>query len=138
MFKGPFDESIIKRAIDKSLVEINIHDLRKWGLGTHKQVDDRPFGGGTGMIMMIEPINRALSALKIKNQKSKIKMTNQNSKTILLSPSGNKLTQQKAMELSKLDHLILICGHYEGVDQRVSDNLTDEEISIGDYVLTGG
>ena len=126
MFKGPFDESIVKRAIDKKLVEINIHNLRKWTKDKHRTVDDRPFGGGTGMVVMVEPIDLALQDLKLSN-----------SKTLLLSPRGKPYNQQKAKQLSKLDHLILICGHYEGVDERVSE-LVDEEISIGDYVLTGG
>jgi len=127
MFKGPFDESIVKRAIDKKLVEINIYNLRKWTKDKHRTVDDRPFGGGAGMVMMVEPIDRALRDLKTKAK----------SKIILLSPRGQVYNQQKAKQLSKLDHSILVCGHYEGVDERVSE-LVDEEISIGDYVLTGG
>ncbi len=127
MFNGPFDESIVRRAQNKSLVEINIHDLRKWAKDKRKTVDDRPYGGGTGMILMIEPIYEALK--KIKNKKSKI---------ILLSPRGRIFNQDKAREFSKLDHLILIAGHYEGFDERIEEHLVDEEISIGDYVLTGG
>lgn len=127
MFKGPFAESIVKRAQEKGLVEIKIHDLRHWTRDKRKTVDDRPYGGGTGMIMMIQPIYRALRKLKT-----------QNSKVILLSPSGKVFNQKKAQQLAKINHLILICGHYEGVDQRVVDYLVDEEISIGDYILTGG
>ena len=127
MFRGPLDESILRRAQGKSLVKINIHDLRKWTNDKHKTVDDRPYGGGVGMIMMIGPIYRALRELKGKN-----------SKVILMDPAGNPFNHSKAMELAKLDHLILIAGHYEGVDERVKENLIDEEISIGDYVLTGG
>ncbi len=130
MFVGPFKESIIKRAINKKLVEIKIHDLRKWSKDKHRTIDDKPYGGGKGMIMMIEPIAKALASLKSKKQ-------NLNLKVILLSPRGKIFNQKKAKELSNLDHLILICGHYEGVDERVS-KLIDEEISIGDYVLTGG
>jgi tRNA (guanine37-N1)-methyltransferase len=130
MFRGPFDESIIKRAGEKNFVEIKIHNLRQWTNDKHQAVDDRPFGGGTGMILMIEPIDRALRDLKskIKNQKSKI---------ILLTPRGKLFNQKVARSFSKLDHLIFICGHYEGVDERVR-RLVDEEISIGDYILTGG
>ncbi len=131
MFAGPFEESIIQRAQAKALVEIHVHNLREWASDKHKTVDDRPYGGGVGMVLMVEPIDRALRALK-----SKVK--NQKSKVILLDPGGKPFNQAKAMELSKLDHLILIAGHYEGVDQRVKEHLVQEEISIGDYVLTGG
>jgi tRNA (guanine37-N1)-methyltransferase len=130
MFKGPFAESIIKRAMDKNLVEIKIHNLRKWSKDRHQSVDDRPYGGGKGMVMMVEPIAKAIASLKSKIQSPK-------SKVILLTPRGKLFNQKKAQDLSKFDHLILICGHYEGVDERVS-KLVDEEISIGDYVLTGG
>ena len=131
MFEGPFRESIIKRAQDKSLVEIKIHNLRKWGLDDRRTVDDRPYGGGSGMILRIDVIDAAISDLrsKIKDLKSKI---------ILLDATGEKFNQQKAIQLSKLEHLILIAGHYEGVDHRVHEHLVDEVISIGDYVLTGG
>jgi tRNA (guanine37-N1)-methyltransferase len=127
MFKGPFDASILRRAQDKLLVEINIHNLRDWAKDKHKTVDDRPFGGGKGMVLMIEPIFDALEKLKTKN-----------SRIVLLSPQGEKFNQKKANKLSKLKHLILIAGHYEGFDERIREHLTDEEISIGDYVLTGG
>jgi len=127
MFEGPFNESIIKRAQDKSLIEIMIHDLRKWGLDDRRTVDDRPYGGGPGMIMRVDVVDSALKELKTKN-----------SKVILLDATGERFTQQKTVELSKLEHLILIAGHYEGVDHRVHEHLVDEVISIGDYVLTGG
>lgn len=127
MFSGPFDESIVKRGQDKELVEINIHDLRKWGLTERKTVDDRPYGGGVGMILMVEPFYNALKDLKTDK-----------SHTVLLTPRGSTYDQQKARQFSKLQHLILICGHYEGFDQRIADYLVDEEISIGNYVLTGG
>jgi len=133
MFKGPFDESIVKRAVDKKLVEIDIHNLRKWTKDKHRTVDDRPFGGGVGMVMMVEPIDLALQDLKSETKALKLS----NSKTLLLSPRGKLFNQKTAQSLSKLQHLTLICGHYEGVDERVVD-LVDEEISIGDYVLTGG
>ena len=127
MFKGPFDESIIKRAQKKGLIEIQAHDLRKWTKDKRKTVDDRPFGGGTGMILMVEPIYKALRDLK-----------NKNSKVILMDPRGRTFNQKIAGNLAKEKHLIFICGHYEGVDERVKKHLVDEEISIGDYVLTGG
>ena len=129
MFSGPFDESIIKRAQEKELVEIKIHNLRDWAVDKHGSVDDRPYGGGTGMILRVEPVYNALKELK----KVKIK----NSKTILLSPRGETFNQQKAQKLSRLDEIILICGHYEGFDERIR-NFVDEEISIGNFVLTGG
>src|SRR4030043_872266 len=131
MFKGPVEESIIKRAQEKGLVEIKIHNLRDWAVDKRGTVDDRPYGGGVGMVMMVEPIDRALRDLKLKIKNEKLKI-------VLLSPRGKVFSQKMAQELSKLDHLILICGHYEGVDERVSKHLVDEEISIGDYILTGG
>lgn len=127
MFTGPFDASIIKRAQSKSLIEIEVHDLRKWGESERRNVDDRPYGGGVGMILRVDIIDAALRQLRTKK-----------SKIILLDATGTKHTQQKAQELSKLEHIILIAGHYEGVDHRVHEHLVDEVISIGDYVLTGG
>jgi tRNA (guanine37-N1)-methyltransferase len=160
MFTGPFAESIINRAVDKKLVEINIHDLRKWGKDARKTVDDRPYGGGVGMILRVDVVEQALSDI---NSKSEIRNPKwfgaahhpelaegqyQNSKritsrgsrvtTVLLDAGGKKYSQKTAIKFSKLDHLILICGHYEGVDHRVAEHLVDEVISIGDYVLTGG
>jgi len=137
MFKGPFDESIIKRAQKKGLVEIKIHNLRKWADDKRGTVDDRPYGGGTGMVLMIEPIYKALTELK-KNYKLQKENKKRAQKIILLSPQGKVFNQKSAQKLSKLDHLIFICGHYEGVDERVKEHLVDEEISIGDYILTGG
>lgn len=130
MFKGPFEESILRRAQDKSLVEINIHDLRKWGLTERRTVDGRPYSGGAGMLLRVDVIGKALD--KIKDKKAK------NTRVILLDAAGENFTQQKALQLSKVEHLILIAGHYEGVDHRVHEHLVDEVISIGDYVLTGG
>ena len=130
MFSGPFEESILRRAQDKSLVEINIHDLRKWGLTERRTVDGRPYSGGAGMILRVEVIDNALK--NIRNKESK------NSKVILLDAAGEKFTQQKALQLTKVDQLVLVAGHYEGVDHRVHEHLVDEVISIGDYVLTGG
>jgi len=127
MFKGPFSESIVKRAQEKNLLEIKIHNLRKWTKDKHKTVDNHSFGGGVGMVLMIEPIYKAIKELKKKE-----------SKVILLTPQGKVFKQKKAEKLSKEKHLIFICGHYEGVDERIREKLVDEEISIGDYVLTGG
>lgn len=132
MFAGPFEESILKRAQEKGLVDIKAHDLREWTNDKHKTVDDSPYGGGPGMVMMIEPLYKAVQQLKMENGKLKKR------RVILLTPQGKTFDQAKAQELSKIDHLIFICGHYEGVDERVREHLADEEISIGDYVLTGG
>lgn len=126
MFKGPFNISILKRAQEKGLVEINIHNLRDYATDKHRTVDDYPYGGGSGMVMKPEPIFRAVRNLK-----------RDDSEVILLSPSGDLFNQKVAEELSKREHLILICGRYEGVDERVKFIIT-REISIGDYVLTGG
>lgn len=127
MFTGPFDASIIKRAESKDLIKVRVHDLRKWGEGERRNVDDKPYGGGPGMLLRVDIIDNALKDLRTKT-----------SKVIILDATGERYTQQKAVELSKCDHLILIAGHYEGVDHRVHENLVDEVISIGDYVLTGG
>lgn len=138
MFRGPFDESIIRRAQDKASVEIKIHNLRKWAVDKHGTVDDKPYGGGAGMVLMVEPIYRALRDIKLKVKSDLPGGRQEKLKVILLDPGGKPFNQMKAQELAKLDHLILIAGHYEGVDQRVKEHLVDEEISIGDYVLTGG
>lgn len=129
MFDSVLNESIIKRAQAKGKVKIYIHDLRDYTLDKHRKVDDRPFGGGSGMVMRPEPIFNCVGYIKSKIPKPKI---------ILLSPQGKKFSQGIAKKLSKAKSLILICGHYEGVDERVRNNLADEELSIGDYVLTGG
>ena len=127
MFAGALDASIIKRAQSKGLIEIEIHNLRDWGETDRHNVDDRPYGGGVGMIIRVDILDAALKDLRTKK-----------SKVILLDATGTKYTQQKAQELSKIDHIILVAGHYEGVDHRVHEHLVDEVISIGDYVLTGG
>lgn len=119
--------SILKRAQEKQLASLEAVDLRKWATGKHRTTDDAPYGGGPGMVMKIEPIDRALSELRTPE-----------SRVIFLSPQGRRLTHAVAVELSQYSHLILLCGHYEGVDQRVADHLVDDEISIGDYVLTSG
>jgi len=129
MFKGPFSESIIKRAQEKNLVKIQIHNLRNWATDKHKSVDDKPYGGGAGMIMRVDILDAAINELKNKKPKTKV---------ILLDATGETFKQTKAKELSKEKHLILIAGHYEGVDHRVHEHLVDEVISIGNYVLTGG
>ena len=123
------NSSIIKRAQEKELVKINIHNLRNWAKDKHKSVDDKPYGGGPGMLMKIEPIFNCLKDLK-----------KENSIVILTSPKGERLTQKKLKELSQNTnaHYIILCGHYEGFDQRIHDYLVDYEYSIGDYVLSGG
>lgn len=127
MFIEVFNTSIIKRAQSKGLLKIKVHNLRNWGEGERLNVDDRPYGGGVGMILKVDIIDKAVSELKSKN-----------SKVILLDAAGEKYTQGKAQEFSKFKHIILIAGHYEGVDHRVNEHIADEVVSIGDYVLTGG
>ena len=127
IFDSYLKESLIARAIKKKLIKINVHNLRKWTKDRHKTVDDRPFGGGLGMVMKVEPIFKAVKA--IKKDKSKV---------ILFSPRGKKFNQKTAYQLSKLDQIIFICGRYEGVDERVAKNIADIELSIGDFVLMGG
>jgi tRNA (guanine37-N1)-methyltransferase len=131
MFKGPFDESIVKRAVDNGLVEINIHNIRDYSVDSYNTVDDHPYGGGPGMVMRVDVINRAMHDLNAKRK-------TQNSKIILMSAKGKRFNQQMAQEYAKLEKLVLIAGHYEGVDERVAENLVDEEVRIGDFVLTGG
>lgn len=133
MFAGPFDHSIVKRARGKKLVEIELVNIRDFGIGRHKLVDDTPYGGGAGMVLRADVIDKAITSSKCKVKSSKCR-----ERVILLDPRGKTFTQQKAKELTKFDHLILIAGHYEGVDERVRKYLVDEAISIGDYVLTGG
>ncbi|PIP20894.1 MAG: tRNA (guanosine(37)-N1)-methyltransferase TrmD [Candidatus Omnitrophica bacterium CG23_combo_of_CG06-09_8_20_14_all_40_11] len=131
MFAPVLNESIVKRAQNKGKVKIYIHNLRDYSTDKHKKVDGRPFGGGSGMVMRPEPIFRA-----VENIKSGVRR--QASGVILLCPQGERLSQNVAKRLAKYKHLILICGHYEGIDERVRQYLVDEEVSIGDYVLTGG
>jgi tRNA (guanine37-N1)-methyltransferase len=127
IFNSYFNESIIKRAQEKKLVKIKVHNLRDFTNDKRNSVDDKPYGGGPGMVMMVEPILKAVK--KIKKGKTK---------TILFSTRGKKFDQKMAKKFSKLDNLIMICGRYEGVDERVAKYIADEEVSIGDYVLTGG
>ena len=122
------DESIIGRAKKNKKIDINIVNIRDFSEDKHNKVDDTPYGGGAGMVMMPDVVYRAYNSLENK----------ENAKVIYMSPQGKKLNQEKVKELSKENHLIILCGHYEGIDQRVLDKIVDEEISIGDYVLTGG
>lgn len=141
IFDSYFSESILARAQAKNLIDINIHDLRDWAIGKHRQVDDRPFGGGPGMVLKIEPIYKAVKAIKKSAPPSlKLRRASKSKKTrvILLSAKGKTFTQNDAKRLSKYRQIIFICGRYEGVDERVAKYVADEEISIGDYVLTGG
>lgn len=128
MFAGPFDESIIKRAREKGLVELRVADIRDWSTDKHRAVDDYPFGGGDGMVLQVEPIARAVRALAATG----------GARVILTSPQGRLFTQAMAWELAREEHIIIICGHYEGVDERVREALVTDEISVGDFVLTGG
>jgi tRNA (guanine37-N1)-methyltransferase len=137
MFSPILSESIIKRAQKKGRVEIFIHDLRDFTPDKHRKVDDRPFGGGPGMVMRPEPIFNAIEGIK-RAKRSERQEARGKMKIILLSPQGKKLNQKIAKRLAKNNHLVLICGHYEGIDERIRKNLVDEEISIGDYILTGG
>jgi tRNA (guanine37-N1)-methyltransferase len=123
----PVEQSIIGRAKEKKLIEINLINIRDFSENKHKKVDDTPYGGGAGMVMMPDVVYRAYNFVKTEN-----------AKVIYMSPQGKVLNQEKVKKLSKEEHLILLCGHYEGIDQRVIDEIVDEEISIGDYVLTGG
>jgi tRNA (guanine37-N1)-methyltransferase len=132
--RAPLSESIMKRAQEKGIIDLNIHNLRDWTTDKHHIVDDAPFGGGQGMVMKPEPIFAAVE--DIRDQPSTIKP--QTSKVVLMSPAGRRFDQQMAAKLSGESHLIIICGHYEGVDHRVIEHLVDAEISIGDYVLTNG
>ncbi len=135
MITGFFEESIVKRAIEKKLVEIEIVNLRDFAIDDYGTVDDRPYGGGAGMILRIDVLHKAIS--KIKDQRSKLQIKNQKEIVILTSAKGQQFKQSKAIEYSKLDHLVIIAGHYEGVDERVL-NFVDEEVSLGDFIMTGG
>ena len=129
LLKSPFEASILKRAIDSGKAEVEFHDLRKYSTNKQKQVDDYPFGGGAGMVMQIEPIDRCIQELKGQRTYDAV---------IYLTPDGLTLNQKQANHFSTLENLILLCGHYKGVDQRVRDHLITHEISIGDFVLSGG
>ena len=124
-FRSPLETSLVGRAINEEILDIVLHDLREHGKGVHRQVDDAPFGGGAGMVMMIEPLAAALEPL-------------QDSHRVLLTPAGSRLDQGTLDRWSALEDLTLVCGRYEGIDERVSEHLIDEEVSLGDYVLLGG
>jgi tRNA (guanine37-N1)-methyltransferase len=137
--RAPLNESIMKRAQEKEIIDVHIHNLRDWTSDKHHVVDDAPFGGGQGMVMKPEPIFAAVEDLKRKTSNAQHPTPNgQKSKVILMSPAGRRFNQRLATELSQQSHLIIVCGHYEGVDHRVIEHLVDLEISIGDYVLTNG
>lgn len=129
LMESPFKTSILKRAVDKGLVEIHFHNLRNYGLGKYRQIDDAPYGGSAGMVMKIEPLDNCISELKSQRNYDEV---------IYLTPDGQTLNQKIANKLSTLENLIFLCGHYKGIDQRVRDLHITKEISIGDYVLTGG
>ncbi|MBF8249675.1 MAG: tRNA ((1)-)-methyltransferase [Candidatus Levybacteria bacterium] len=131
MFIGPFDHSILKNAQEKKLIDINFVNIREFGIGPHKVVDDKPYGGGHGMILRVDVLEKAIEQTKDKN------LPIQEQKVILLSPHGKTFNQKKALELTSLKHLILVCGHYEGIDERAKEFI-DEELSIGDFIITGG
>ncbi len=129
LIQSPFDASILKRAMDKGLVEVHFHNLRDYATNKYKQVDDYQFGGGAGMVMMIEPIDKCISGLKAERDYDEV---------IYMTPDGETLNQGIANELSLKGNMIILCGHYKGVDQRVRDHFITREISVGDYVLSGG
>ena len=129
LLDGPFAHSIVKRAQERGLAEVHVHDLRNYGLGKHKQVDDTQFGGGAGMVMMIEPIERIINELKSKNEYDEV---------IFMTPDGEQFRQSIANNLSLKTNLILLCGHYKGIDERIRTQFITKEVSIGDYVLSGG
>ncbi|GET29069.1 tRNA (guanosine(37)-N1)-methyltransferase TrmD [Prolixibacter sp. SD074] len=129
LLESPFNYSILKRAQDKGLAEIHVHNLRDWSTDKHKRVDDYAFSKGAGMVMMIEPIEKAVNELKSQREYDEI---------IFTSPDGKRFEQNDANQLSLKKNIIILCGHYKGVDQRVRDNLISREISVGDFVLTGG
>lgn len=131
MFAGPFDESIVARARAAGVVEIGIHDLRSWTSDRHRTVDDYPYGGGAGMVLKPEPLFAAIEALRGQGP-------NGGGHVVLLTPQGEPFRQGIAAELANVQHLVLVCGHYEGVDERVREHAVDRELSIGDYVLSGG
>ena len=129
MLHSPLDFSLIKKAREKGLIEVGLSDIRDWARDKHNMTDDAPYGGGCGMVMKVEPVERALKSLKRADVQPLV---------ILMTPQGETFNQKIAVELAQQKHLILICGRYEGVDERIREHLTDREISIGDYILTGG
>lgn len=136
-FRGPLDYGIVRRARENGLIEILVHDLRNFTSDKHRTVDDRPFGGGEGMVLKPEPLFACVESLGV-TPRAERAASKENESVILLSPQGRMLTQAVAQDLASLDRIILICGRYEGVDERVNEGLADREISVGDYVLSGG
>jgi tRNA (guanine37-N1)-methyltransferase len=130
MFRGPFDESIVKRAAEAGIVEIHVHDIRDWAEGKHSVVDDYPYGGGPGMVTKPEPVFAATEAV--------LEMAPERGPVIVMTPVGRRFDHDVAVELAKEQRLVILCGHYEGFDARVHEHLATDEISIGDYVLSGG
>ncbi len=129
MFQGPFSHSIVKRAVEKGLVEIHLHNIRDYATDKHRRVDDYPFGGGAGMVMMIEPVLHCINNLKKDSDYDEI---------IFMTPDGERFDQPIANQLSTIKNIILLCGHYKGIDERLREHVITREISIGDYVLSGG
>jgi tRNA (guanine37-N1)-methyltransferase len=129
-FRGPFEHGVVPRAVENGLLKIRVHDLRNWTRDRHRTVDDRPFGGGEGMLLKAEPIFEAVEEIFPQRSPGR--------RVVVLSAQGRRFDQAKARELSGVDELLLICGRYEGVDERVTQHLADEEISVGDFVLSGG
>ena len=129
LLTSPFNHSILKRASKRNLLSVNVHDLREYGLGKHKQIDDYQYGGGAGMVMMIEPLSNCIEALKKETEYDEI---------IFLCPDGKRFDQAEANQLSLKKNILLICGHYKGIDERIREHYITKEISIGDYVLSGG
>ncbi len=127
MCNGPVEMSILGRAQEAGLIEVGIHDLRDWAEGKHRQADDTPYGGGSGMVMRVDVVDRGIEAVR-----------QDGGRVVLMDPAGRPFTQADAARLAKLPQVVLVCGHYEGIDARVRENLVDEVISVGDYVLTGG
>jgi len=138
MFGGYFGESIIGRGQEKGLLDIRVHDLRKWTEDKRRTVDDKPFGGGPGMVMMVKPFWRAVKALRLVRKSGKREAVSGKNRIILMSAKGKRFTHKDAVRLAKYNRVVLLCGRYEGVDERVAKNIADEEISVGDFVLTGG
>jgi len=129
LLSGPFSESIVKRGIEKGLVEVHVHDLRQWSTNKHKKVDDAPFGTAAGMVLAMQPLHDAISSLQAERTYDEV---------IFLTPDGEQLKQGRVNQLSLSGNLLMICGHYKGIDQRLRDHVVTLEISIGDYVLSGG
>ncbi|HEY6352741.1 MAG TPA: tRNA (guanosine(37)-N1)-methyltransferase TrmD [Candidatus Angelobacter sp.] len=136
-FRGPLDYGIVRRAREAGLIEISIHDLRAFAPDKHRTVDDRPFGGGEGMVLKPGPIFECVESLKVAPREERLSESAIET-VVLLSPQGRMFTQAMAQQLAKLERVVLLCGRYEGVDERVAENLADREVSIGDYVLSGG